>query len=112
MLLLLQAQHGLRDIGVTGVQTCFFFFSSRRRHTRYWRDWSSDCALPISLGLLQADAGAVGVVRGHTVAGVCLKQTEGHERRLRASPVDSWGVEANRFARSPVRGEIDRKSVV
>src|SRR3712207_7992380 len=21
---------------------CFFFFSSRRRHTRYWRDWSSD----------------------------------------------------------------------
>jgi len=26
-----------------------FFFSSRRRHTRYWRDWSSDGALPISL---------------------------------------------------------------
>src|SRR5215217_9159445 len=22
--------------------TFFFFFSSRRRHTRYWRDWSSD----------------------------------------------------------------------
>src|SRR3712207_8099201 len=21
---------------------CDFFFSSRRRHTRYWRDWSSD----------------------------------------------------------------------
>src|SRR3712207_7258613 len=27
----------------------FFFFSSRRRHTRYWRDWSSD-ALPIFHG--------------------------------------------------------------
>src|SRR5215203_5849536 len=29
----------------------FFFFSSRRRHTRYWRDWSSDvCSsdLPVS----------------------------------------------------------------
>src|SRR5690554_7312196 len=26
----------------------FFFFSSRRRHTRCGRDWSSDCALPIS----------------------------------------------------------------
>src|SRR5207253_3719340 len=25
----------------------FFFFSSRRRHTRWPRDWSSDCALPI-----------------------------------------------------------------
>src|SRR5204863_5235243 len=24
-----------------------FFFSSRRRHTRSLRDWSSDCALPI-----------------------------------------------------------------
>src|SRR3712207_7144145 len=28
-----------------------FFFSSRRRHTRYWRDWSSDVCLPISMGL-------------------------------------------------------------
>src|SRR5260221_6135208 len=26
----------------------FFFFSSRRRHTRSLCDWSSDCALPIS----------------------------------------------------------------
>src|SRR5215469_7514808 len=26
----------------------FFFFSSRRRHTRSLRDWSSECALPIS----------------------------------------------------------------
>src|SRR5258707_9347658 len=24
------------------VRYFFFFFSSRRRHTRYWRDWSSD----------------------------------------------------------------------
>src|SRR3712207_8764750 len=24
------------------VLVLFFFFSSRRRHTRYWRDWSSD----------------------------------------------------------------------
>src|SRR5688500_20239814 len=27
----------------------FFFFSSRRRHTRLQGDWSSTCALPISL---------------------------------------------------------------
>src|SRR5215217_1311438 len=25
-----------------GVIVGCFFFSSRRRHTRYWRDWSSD----------------------------------------------------------------------
>src|SRR6185295_19554499 len=32
----------------------FFFFSSRRRHTRYWRDWSSDVC---SSDLLDRDAG-------------------------------------------------------
>src|SRR3712207_7535889 len=30
----------------------FFFFSSRRRHTRYWRDWSSDvCSSDLSVRL-------------------------------------------------------------
>src|SRR3712207_4019585 len=29
-------------VAVRPVVRCFFFFSSRRRHTRYWRDWSSD----------------------------------------------------------------------
>src|SRR5882757_5672135 len=28
--------------GPGGVAVIVFFFSSRRRHTRYWRDWSSD----------------------------------------------------------------------
>src|SRR5882757_256259 len=27
---------------MSSCNRCFFFFSSRRRHTRYWRDWSSD----------------------------------------------------------------------
>src|SRR3712207_7931484 len=36
--------------------TIFFFFSSRRRHTRYWRDWSSDvCSSDLAQ---RADAGA------------------------------------------------------
>src|SRR3712207_8108560 len=30
----------------------YVFFSSRRRHTRYWRDWSSDvCSSDLWLGL-------------------------------------------------------------
>src|SRR3989440_9066563 len=37
-----QAEDGIRDLSVTRVQTCVFFFSSRRRHTRSDRDWSSD----------------------------------------------------------------------
>src|SRR2546426_8562878 len=47
----------------------FFFFSSRRRHTRLQGDWSSACALPISrpapalgwLELLAIDNGGVEV---------------------------------------------------
>src|SRR6266508_5685027 len=30
-----------------GLVYFFFFFSSRRRHTRWPRDWSQTCALPI-----------------------------------------------------------------
>src|SRR3989454_8762785 len=37
-----QAEDGIRDYKVTGVQTCAFFFSSRRRFTRLQGDWSSD----------------------------------------------------------------------
>src|SRR5690349_22878538 len=39
----------------------FFFFSSRRRHTRSLRDWSSECALPISEGKLGGQADVKGV---------------------------------------------------
>src|SRR3712207_8132572 len=31
---------GAYGVSITGL--IIFFFSSRRRHTRYWRDWSSD----------------------------------------------------------------------
>src|SRR3712207_7144008 len=35
------------------VCSCFFF-SSRRRHTRYWRDWSSDvCSSDLEVHALQ-----------------------------------------------------------
>src|SRR5438445_13671888 len=34
---------------MTFQRASFFFFSSRRRHTRYWRDWSSDvCSSDLS----------------------------------------------------------------
>src|SRR3712207_9298996 len=31
-----------RGVDSDDLMLCYFFFSSRRRHTRYWRDWSSD----------------------------------------------------------------------
>src|SRR3712207_9283752 len=36
----------------------FCFFSSRRRHTRYWRDWSSDvCSSDLAPGRLSITTG-------------------------------------------------------
>src|SRR3712207_6939644 len=38
----------------------FFFFSSRRRHTRYWRDWSSDvCSSDLQVWLMMGIATCV-----------------------------------------------------
>src|SRR5438445_12715058 len=38
----------------------FFFFSSRRRHTRYWRDWSSDvCSSDLGIHALFEARGLV-----------------------------------------------------
>src|ERR1035437_9219602 len=47
----------------------FIFFSSRRRHTRYWRDWSSDvCSsdLPRGAGGRGFCGGPAGARRGRT----------------------------------------------
>src|SRR3712207_8265087 len=42
----------------------FFFFSSGRRHTRYWRDWVQTCALPI-FGVARAPIGVPAPRRRH-----------------------------------------------
>src|SRR5690606_39451568 len=44
------------------VQYCFFF-SSRRRHTRFSRDWSSDvCSSDLSRVMLLIAAGGISIV--------------------------------------------------
>src|SRR2546421_3783679 len=56
MFFFFQAEDGIRDLIVTGVQTCASFFSSRRRHARSERDWSSDvCSSDLTLGRQQAE---------------------------------------------------------
>src|SRR5260370_3326273 len=37
-----ESDAGIRNSSWSGVQTCSFLFSSRRRHTRFKCDWSSD----------------------------------------------------------------------
>src|SRR3712207_7847471 len=50
----------------------FFFFSSRRRHTRYWRDWSSDvCSSDLAACGRRMRTGAQGGGAG-TAAAVAL----------------------------------------
>src|SRR5260221_345784 len=52
LLFFFQAEDGIRDHCVTGVQTCAFPISSRRRHTRSLCDWSSDvCSSDLRLRL-------------------------------------------------------------
>src|SRR3712207_8879172 len=48
------------------IEVALFFFSSRRRHTRYWRDWSSDVCSSDLVYLVATDQG--GRVLGATDA--------------------------------------------
>src|SRR5258707_13962062 len=47
----------------------FFFFSSRRRHTRYWRDWSSDvCSSDLQIGHGRKEVAEAGARQGSELA--------------------------------------------
>src|SRR5258707_11498650 len=52
----------------------FFFFSSRRRHTRYWRDWSSDVC---SSDLRSPTVNAAGSARGRLVTNEAARTPRG-----------------------------------
>src|SRR5438445_3506890 len=60
----------------------FFFFSSRRRHTRYWRDWSSD----VCSSDLVSDQVVQHLKEMDAVAGQCGKTIR--YTHLRAKPFD------------------------
>src|SRR5438067_13324997 len=60
----------------------FFFFSSRRRHTRSKRDWIQTCALPISRRLL-ADQGPERAERLCMAVRVGRRRSRGHRAAAR-----------------------------
>src|SRR3712207_9196333 len=102
----------------------FFFFSSRRRHTRYWRDWSSDvCSSdlkrfttyerrePLRLMVLKRDGGREPFDREKLRVGLakaCAKQ------RVTDEDIDLIVDEIEAELRERRRHEVtsDRKSVV
>src|SRR5437764_11873875 len=55
--------HAMRELNVAcGVLYLFFFFSSRRRHTRYIGDWSSDvCSSDLATCLAIRDMELAGI---------------------------------------------------
>src|SRR5215203_6707689 len=55
-----------------------FFFSSRRRHTRYWRDWSSDvCSSDLDVAVLRR----IERVRGEE-SSVLAREPDGRNTRV------------------------------
>src|SRR5690625_7584254 len=64
----------------------FFFFSSRRRHTRWPRDWSSDvCSSDLPARLGWVDGSAIEVPRALT------QQRRSEERRVGKECRTRWG---------------------
>src|ERR1035437_10502276 len=63
---------------MTCVLLCFFF-SSRRRHTRYWRDWSSDvCSSDLGLHGFRRQA------ERHICGAVRFDRSEEHTSELQS----------------------------
>src|SRR5436305_9408286 len=82
----------------------YFFFSSRRRHTRCGRDWSSDvCSSdlsPLPVGLPGAQP--VGPRGRHAPAERSEERRVGKERRCRRSPRHSKKNSTATAASSPI----------
>src|SRR3712207_9326371 len=72
----------------------FAFFSSRRRHTRYWRDWSSDvCSSDLLLGELDAHGLPRGAQALSGVAGLDHPDARGQVRRPAPEALDQRSEE-------------------
>src|SRR5207245_7990318 len=87
----------------------FFFFSSRRRHTSCYRDWSSDvCSSDLS--------GARPIHRKFGLGGCaeCCKALAPHDLRATppAPPACATGGNRGKAVPEEKRGQRDRKSVV
>src|SRR3712207_8771788 len=82
-----------------------FFFSSRRRHTRYWRDWSSDVCSSDLNGCVTSCRSSQRC-QARTVA---ASQPTGCQRRTRVWSVNQASGSSSAPTIAPSR---DRESVV
>src|SRR5215208_7809814 len=96
------------------VLGCCLFFSSRRRHTRWPRDWSSDvCSsdLPMLelLAHLRQNGFKTFIVSG---GGRSEERRVGKECRSRWSPYHSKKKSTQPFGKTPRAGKSPRKSQI
>src|SRR3712207_9491342 len=98
----------------------FFFFSSRRRHTRYWRDWSSDvCSSDLIWGggmaIYDADAPGEVAARAYLITAEQFVDILAQEMRLEPgldvdlAPVRETGWHSFRPGRYQPRTEKGRE---
>src|SRR3712207_7169020 len=66
----------------------FFFFSSRRRHTRYWRDWSSDVCSSDLQGWKQVPGASFRAAGSHNVFGTAYVNPHTN----RPTPPEDFGL--------------------
>src|SRR5215217_2457751 len=101
----------------------FFFFSSRRRHTRYWRDWSSDvCSSdllaavrrretfltrPLYLSTFLREEGRLAALAGENDAAI---EAYRHYLTLRAAPEPPLRSEVE-YVRDEL-GKLERASMI
>src|SRR5215217_9694462 len=79
--------------GAPVVPLVFFFFSSRRRHTRYWRDWSSDvCSSDLQCGEIGGEPGdlVLSLIDGEIIAGCEQRRRRSEERRVGKECRSRW----------------------
>src|SRR3712207_8125353 len=95
-----------------------FFFSSRRRHTRYWRDWSSDvCSSDlILLGLIHEGEGVA--AKALESLGISLEAVRNQVEEIIGQGGSSpsghipFTPRAKKVLELSLREALDRKSVV
>src|SRR3712207_7449512 len=100
-----------RAVCSKGSSLSWFFFSSRRRHTRYWRDWSSDvCSsdLPGNLvgrgGELPAEGLLELLVQPQDLVALAGTGVEPHQTRVR--------LLVRRLARHSLQERLDGEAVI
>src|SRR5258707_7797789 len=81
------------------VHHSLFFFSSRRRHTRYWRDWSSDVCSSDLICWSQTATNIVTSKYFHGKPGTSERENSVRQLISRvANTIVRWGEEGGYFA--------------